>query len=208
MLNKELLEQAPNISLKNSETVNEFLENSKNKEAKLLKIIKTEKEYIENCLILNIEPEIERANKVENVISIWQPKDTKIKVMLESSLKDNENKINFEIKNPFGIINDKIISCFENESEKFFLEKEILRKSKERNEENEADFEIPKWFELYIERYCGSHIVVKNSKTLYWGSKKFNNDSYEKFKNGNLRNKLCSFGKDNFFEFSYNFLKS
>ena len=35
-------------------------------------------------------------------------------------------------------------------------------------------------------------------------SKKFSNDSYEKFKNGNLRNKLCSFGKDIFFEFSYN----
>ena len=204
LLNKELLEQVQYIPLKNSGTVNEFLENSKNKEAKLLKIIKTEKEYIENCLILNIEPEIKRANKVENIISIWQPKDTKIKVMLESSLKDNGNKINFEIKNPFGIINDKIISFFENESEKFFLEKEILSKSKERNEENEADFEIPKWFELYIERYCGSHIVVKNSKTLYWGSKKFNNDSYEKFKNGNLRNKLCSFGKDNFLEFSYN----
>lgn len=34
-------------------------------------------------------------------------------------------------------------------------------------------------------------------------SKKFNNDSYKKFKNGKLRNKVCSFGRDNFFEFSY-----
>lgn len=204
LLNKELLEQVQYIPLKNSGTVNEFLENSKNKKAKLLKIIKTEKEYIENCLILNIEPEIERVNKVENVISIWQPKDTKIKVMLESSLKDNGNKINFEIKNPFGIINDKIISCFENESEKFFLEKEILSKLKEKNEENKTNFKIPKWFEIFIERYLPSHLAIKNSKVLSYASEKFKNDSYEKFKSGNFENKICSFSNESFWEFSYN----
>ena len=204
LANKELLEQAQNIPLENSGTVNEFLKNSKNEEAKLLKIIKTEKEYIENCLILNIKPEIERANKAENVISIWQVKDTKIKVMLESSLKDNGNKINFELKNPLEKINNEIISCFENESEKFFLEKEILSKLKERNEENETELEIPKWFEIFIERYLPNHLAIKNSKILSWASQKFKNNSYETFKSGNFKNRSCSFSNESFWEFTYN----
>ena len=204
LANKELLEQAQNIPLENSGTVNEFLKNSKNEEAKLLKIIKTEKEYIENCLILNIKPEIERANKAENVISIWQVKDTKIKVMLESSLKDNGNKINFELKNPLEKINNEIISCFENESEKFFLEKEILSKLKERNEENETELEIPKWFEIFIERYLPNNLAIKNSKALSYASEKFKNNSYETFKSGNFENRICSFSNESFWEFSYN----
>ena len=200
LLNKELLEQAQNIPLENSGTVTEFLENFKNKKIKLLKIIKTEKEYVENCLILNVEPKIEKANKPENVISIWQVKDTKIKVMLESFLKNNKNEIAFNIKSREGI-NFELIPKFENGSRSFFLEKEAINNSEE---ENSIDFDIPEWFELYIERYCGSHIVVKNSRILSWVSQKFNNNIYEKFRNGNLRNKIFSFGNDNFFEFSYN----
>ena len=201
-VNKEFLKQFQNISLENSGTVIEFLENFKNEKAKLLKIIKTEKEFIENCLILNIEPEIERANKVENVISIWQAKGAKIKLMLESSLKDN--KINFEIKNPSGTLNDKIISILENENEKFFLEREILSKVKERNEENKADLEIPEWFEIFIERYLPNYLTIKNSKALFYASEKFKNDSYEKFKKGNFDNKYCCFSNECFWEFSYN----
>lgn len=199
LVNKELLEQARNIPLENSGTVTEFLENFKNEDVELLKIIKTEKEYIEKCLILNIEPEIERANKVENVISILQEKDMKIKLMLESSWKNN--KINFEIKNPFEIINDEIISIFKNESEKFFLEKEVLNEIKGKNN---AEFEIPEWFEIFAKRHLPSQVIVKNSRILSWASKKFNNDSYEKFKNGNFENKICSFGNDVFFETAYN----
>lgn len=202
LANKELLEQAQNIPLENSGTVTEFLENFKNEKVEFLKIITTEREYVENCLILNIEPEIERTNKVENVISILQVKDMKIKLMLESSLKDN--KINFEIKNPFETINNEIISIFENKSEKFFLEKEILSKAKERNEENETDLEIPEWFEIFIERYLPEHLTIKNSKTLSYASEKFKNDSYEKFKSGNFENRICSFSNENFWEFSYN----
>ena len=202
LANKELLEQAQNIPLENSGTVTEFLENFKNEKVEFLKIITTEREYVENCLILNIEPEIERTNKVENVISILQVKDMKIKLMLESSLKDN--KTNFEIKNPFETINNEIISIFENKSEKFFLEKEILSKAKERNEENETDLEIPEWFEIFIERYLPEHLTIKNSKTLSYASEKFKNDSYEKFKSGNFENRICSFSNENFWEFSYN----
>lgn len=201
-VNKELLKQFQNIPLENSGTVIGFLEKFKNKEVKLLKIITTEKEYIENCLILNIEPEIERTNKVENVISICQVKGTKIKLMLESSLKDN--KINFEIKNPSGTLNDKIISILENENEKFFLKKEILSKLKEKNEENETDLEIPEWFEILIERYLPNHLTIKDSKTLSYASEKFKNDSYEKFRNGNFKNRSCSFSNESFWEFSYN----
>lgn len=199
LVNKELLEQARNIPLENSGTVTEFLENFKNEEVELLKIIKTEKEYIENCLILNIEPEIERANKVENVISILQEKDMKIKLMLESSWKNN--KINFEIKNPFEIINDEIISIFKNESEKFFLEKEVLNEIKGKNN---VEFEIPEWFGIFAKRHLPSQVIVKNSRILSWASQKFNNDSYEKFKSGNFENKICSFGNDVFFEIAYN----
>ena len=202
LANKELLEQAQNIPLENSGTVTEFLENFKNEKVEFLKIITTEREYVENCLILNIEPEIERTNKVENVISILQVKDMKIKLMLESSLKDN--KINFEIKNPFETINNEIISIFENKSEKFFLEKEILSKAKERNEENETDLEIPEWFEIFLERYLPNNLAIKNSKTLSYASEKFKNDSYEKFKSGNFENRICSFSNENFWEFSYN----
>ena len=201
-VNKEFLKQFQNIPLENSGTVIEFLENFREEEVEFLKIIKTEKEYVENCLILNIEPEIERVNEVENVISILQVKDTKMKVMLESDLKDN--KINFEIKNPFGTINNKIISIFENKSENFFLKKEILSKTKERNEENEIDLEIPKWFEIFIERYLPKHLAIKNSKVLSYASEKFKNDSYEKFKSGNFENKICSFSNESFWEFSYN----
>ena len=202
LINKELLEQAQNIPLENSRTVTEFLENFKDEEAELLKIITTEKEYVENCLILNIEPEIERANKVENIISILQVKDTKKKVMLESYLKDT--KINFEIKNPFGTINNEIISIFENKSEKFFLEKEILSKAKERNEENKTDLEIPEWFEIFLERYLPNNLAIKNSKALSYASEKFKNSSYEKFKSGNFENRICSFSNESFWEFSYN----
>lgn len=202
LVNKELLEQVRNIPLKNSGTVTEFLENFMDEDVEILKIIKTEKEYVENCLILNVEPEIERANKVGNVISILQVKDIKIKVMLESYLKDN--KINFEIKNPFGTINNKIISIFENKSEKFFLEKEILSKAKERNKKNETDLEIPEWFEIFIERFLPNHLAIKNSKTLSYASEKFKNDSYEKFKSGNFEKRICSFSNESFWEFSYN----
>lgn len=201
-INKEFLKQFQNIPLENSGTVIEFLESLKNREAKILKIITTEKEYIENCLILKIEPEIERVNKAENVISIWQPKGTEIKLMLESSLKDN--KINFEIKNPSGTLNDKIVSSFENRSEKFFLEKEILSKTKEKNKENETNFEIPEWFEIFIERYLPNYLTIKNSKALFYASEKFKNDSYEKFKKGNFDNKYCCFSNECFWEFSYN----
>ena len=199
LVNKELLEQARNIPLENSGTVTEFLENFIDEDVELLKIIKTEKEYVENCLILNIEPEIKRANKVENVISILQVKDMKIKLMLESSWKNN--KINFEIKNPFGIINNEIISIFENESKKFFLEKEVLNEIKEKNN---AEFEIPEWFGIFAKRHLPSQVIVKNSRILSWASQKFNNDSYEKFKSGNFENKICSFGNDVFFEIAYN----
>ena len=113
------------------------------------------------------------------------------------NISDEDTKIVFEkISEIIEELNKK-----NQEKERMKVEQEIMNNSEE---ENSINLEIPEWFELYIERYCGSHIVVKNSKTLYWGSKKFNNDSYEKFKNGNLRNKLCSFGKDNFLEFSYN----
>ena len=200
LLNKELLEQAQNIPLENSGTVTEFLENFKDEEAELLKIITTEKEYVENCLILNIEPEIERANKVENIFSIWQIKNTKIKVMLESSLKNDEKKIDFNLRNREGIYYYDLISSFRNESKKFFLEKKVLSKTKGKDG---VEFEIPEWFEIYVKRHVVDHIVARNSTILSYGSKKFNNDSYEKFKSGNFKNKLCSFGNDNFFEFSY-----
>ena len=200
LLNKELLEQAQNIPLENSGTVTEFLENFKDEEAELLKIITTEKEYVENCLILNIEPEIERANKVENIFSIWQIKNTKIKVMLESSLKSDEKKIDFNLRNREGIYYYDLISSFRNESKKFFLEKKVLSKTKGKDG---VEFEIPEWFEIYVKRHVVDHIVARNSTILSYGSKKFNNDSYEKFKSGNFKNKLCSFGNDNFFEFSY-----
>lgn len=200
LLNKELLEQAQNIPLENSGTVTEFLENFKDEEAELLKIITTEKEYVENCLILNIEPEIERANKVENIFSIWQIKNTKIKVMLESSLKSDEKKIDFNLRNREGIYCYDLISSFRNESKKFFLEKKVLSKTKGKDG---VEFEIPEWFEIYVKRHVVDHIVARNSTILSYGSKKFNNDSYEKFKSGNFKNKLCSFGNDNFFEFSY-----
>lgn len=200
LLNKELLEQAQNIPLENSGTVTEFLENFKDEEAELFKIITTEKEYVENCLILNIEPEIERANKVENIFSIWQIKNTKIKVMLESSLKSDEKKIDFNLRNREGIYYYDLISSFRNESKKFFLEKKVLSKTKGKDG---VEFEIPEWFEIYVKRHVVDHIVARNSTILSYGSKKFNNDSYEKFKSGNFKNKLCSFGNDNFFEFSY-----
>ena len=200
LINKELLEQAQNIPLENSRTVTEFLENFKDEEIELLKIIKTEREYVENCLILGIYPEIEKANKAENVFSIWQVKDTKIKVMLESSLKENE--IDFDIKSREKI-GFEIVSSFKSGSEKFFLEKEVLNETKERNEENEIEFEIPEWFEIFAKHHLPSGVTVKNSKILSWASQKFNNDSYEKFKSGNFENKICSFGNDIFFEFTY-----
>lgn len=200
LINKELLEQAQNIPLENSRTVTEFLENFKDEEIELLKIIKTEREYVENCLILGIYPEIEKANKAENVFSIWQVKDTKIKVMLESSLKENE--IDFDIKSREKI-GFEIVSSFKSGSEKFFLEKEVLNETKERNEENEIEFEIPEWFEIFAKHHLPSGVTVKNSKILSWASQKFNNDSYEKFKNGNFENKICSFENDIFFEFTY-----
>ena len=203
LINKELLEQAQNIPLENSRTVTEFLENFKDEEAELLKIITTEKEYVENCLILGIYPEIEKANKVENVISIWRVKGTKIKVMLESSLKENKNEIDFDIKSREEMYYD-LISSFKNGSQKFFLEKEVLNKTKERNEENEIEFEIPEWFEIFAKHHLPSGVTVKNSKILSWASQKFNNDSYEKFKSGNFENKICSFGNDVFFEIAYN----
>lgn len=199
LVNKELLEQVQNIPLENSGTVTEFLENFKVEEVKLLKIITTEKEYVENCLILDIYPEIERANKVENIFSIWQIKDTKIKVMLESSLKSDEKKIYFNLRSRERIYYE-LISSFENESEKFFLEKEVLSKTKGKDD---VEFEIPEWFEIYVKRHVATHIIARNSTILSYGSKKFNNDSYEKFKSGNFKNKLCSFGNDSFFEFSY-----
>ena len=203
LVNKELLEQAQNIPFENSETVTEFLENFKDEEAELLKIITTEKEYVENCLILGIYPEIEKANKVENVISIWRVKGTKIKVMLESSLKENKNEIDFDIKSREEMYYD-LISSFKNGSQKFFLEKEVLNETKERNEENEIEFEIPEWFEIFAKHHLPSGVTVKNSKILSWASQKFNNDSYEKFKSGNFENKICSFGNDVFFEIAYN----
>ena len=203
LINKELLEQAQNIPLENSRTVTEFLENFKDEEAELLKIITTEKEYVENCLILGIYPEIEKANKVENVISIWRVKGTKIKVMLESSLKENKNEIDFGIKSREEMYYD-LISSFKNGSQKFFLEKEVLNETKERNEENEIEFEIPEWFEIFAKHHLPSGVTVKNSKILSWASQKFNNDSYEKFKSGNFENKICSFGNDVFFEIAYN----
>ena len=203
LINKELLEQAQNIPLENSRTVTEFLENFKDEEAELLKIITTEKEYVENCLILGIYPEIEKANKVENVISIWRVKGTKIKVMLESSLKENKNEIDFDIKSREEMYYD-LISSFKNGSQKFFLEKEVLNETKERNEENEIEFEIPEWFEIFAKHHLPSGVTVKNSKILSWASQKFNNDSYEKFKSGNFENKICSFGNDVFFEIAYN----
>lgn len=200
LINKELLEQAQNIPLENSRTVTEFLENFKDEEVELLKIIKTEREYVENCLILGIYPEIEKANKAENVFSIWQVKDTKIKVMLESSLKSDEKKIDFNLRNREGIYYYDLISSFRNESKKFFLEKKVLSKTKGKDG---VEFEIPEWFEIYVKRHVVDHIVARNSTILSYGSKKFNNDSYKKFKSGNFKNKLCSFGNDNFFEFSY-----
>ena len=203
LINKELLEQAQNIPLENSRTVTEFLENFKDEEAELLKIITTEKEYVENCLILGIYPEIEKANKVENIISIWRVKGTKIKVMLESSLKENKNEIDFDIKSREEMYYD-LISSFKNGSQKFFLEKEVLNETKERNEENEIEFEIPEWFEIFAKHHLPSGVTVKNSKILSWASQKFNNDSYEKFKSGNFENKICSFGNDVFFEIAYN----
>ena len=201
LINKELLEQAQNIPLENSRTVTEFLENFKDEEVELLKIIKTEREYVENCLILGIYPEIEKANKAENVFSIWQVKDTKIKVILESSLKENE--IDFDIKSREKI-GFEIVSSFKSGSKKFFLEKEVLNETKERNEENEIEFEIPEWFEIFAKHHLPSGVTVKNSKILSWASQKFNNDSYEKFKSGNFENKICSFGNDVFFEIAYN----
>ena len=203
LANKELLEQAQNIPLENSGTVTEFLENFKNEKVEFLKIITTEKEYVENCLILGIYPEIEKANKVENVISIWRVKGTKIKVMLESSLKENKNEIDFDIKSREEMYYD-LISSFKNGSQKFFLEKEVLNETKERNEENEIEFEIPEWFEIFAKHHLPSGVTVKNSKILSWASQKFNNDSYEKFKSGNFENKICSFGNDVFFEIAYN----
>lgn len=202
LANKELLEQSQNIPLENSGTVIEFLEKFKDEKVELLKIITTEKEYIENCLILGIYPEIEKANKAENVISMWRVKDTKIKVMLESSLKENKSEINFNIKSRENM-GFEVISSFKSKSEKFFLEKEVLSETKEKNEENETEFEIPKWFEIFAKHHLPSAVTVKNSKILSWTSQKFNNDSYEKFKNGNFENKICSFGNDIFFEFTY-----
>lgn len=202
LANKKLLEQSQNIPLENSGTVIEFLEKFKDEKVELLKIITTEKEYIENCLILGIYPEIEKANKAENVISMWRVKDTKIKVMLESSLKENKSEINFNIKSRENM-GFEVISSFKSKSEKFFLEKEVLSETKEKNEENETEFEIPKWFEIFAKHHLPSAVTVKNSKILSWTSQKFNNDSYEKFKNGNFENKICSFGNDIFFEFTY-----
>lgn len=199
LVNKELLEQVQNIPLENSRTVTEFLKNFKDEEVELLKIIATEKEYVENCLILGIYPEIEKANKGENVISIWQVKGTKIKVMLESSLKENKSEINFNIKSRENM-GFKVISSFKSKSEKFFLEKEVLNEVKEKDD---AEFEIPEWFEIFAKHHLPSAVTVKNSKILSWTSQKFNNDSYEKFKNGNFENKICSFGNDIFFEFTY-----
>ena len=200
LVNKELLEQAQNIPFENSRTVTEFLENFKNEEAKLLKIIKTEKEYVENCLILNVEPEIEKIKKNKSVISIWQLKDTKIKAMLESSLKSDKKKIDFNIKSLENMVFE-IISSFKSESEKFFLKKEVLNEVKEKDG---AEFKIPEWFEIFAKRHLPSQVIVKNSKILSWASQKFNNDSYEKFKSGDFENKICSFGKDDFFEFTFN----
>ena len=199
LANKELLEQSQNIPLENSGTVIEFLEKFKDEKVELLKIITTEKEYIENCLILGIYPEIEKANKVENVISIWQVKGTKIKVMLESSLKENKSEINFNIKSRENM-GFEVISSFKSKSEKFFLEKEVLNEVKEKDD---AEFEIPEWFEIFAKHHLPSAVTVKNSKILSWASQKFNNDSYEKFKNENFENKICSFGNDIFFEFTY-----
>lgn len=198
LVNKELLEQTRNIPLENSGTVTEFLENFIDEDVELLKIIKTEKEYVENCLILNIEPEIERMNKAENVFSIWQVKDTKIKVMLESSLKENE--IDFDIKS-CEKIGFEIVSSFKSGSKKFFLEKEVLNEIKEKDD---AEFEIPEWFGIFAKRHLPSQVIVKNSRILSWASQKFNNDSYKKFKSGNFENKICSFGNDVFFEIAYN----
>jgi len=199
LANKELLEQARNIPLENSETVAEFLENFKNEKAKLLKFITTEKEYIENCLILNVEPEIEKIKENKSVISIWQLKDTKIKMMLESSLKSDKKKIDFKIKS-LENMGFEIISNFKSESEKFFLKKEVLNEVKGKDD---AEFKIPEWFEIFAKRHLPSAVTVKNSKILSWASQKFNNDSYEKFKNGSFENKICSFGNDIFFEFTY-----
>ena len=200
LVNKELLEQAQNIPLENSRTVTEFLENFKDEEAKLLKIIKTEKEYVENCLILGIYPEIEKANKAENVISIWQVENTKIKVMLESSLKENKNEIDFNIKSreKMGF---EVISSFKSGSKKFFLEKEVLNEAKEKDD---AEFKIPEWFMIFAKNHLPSQVIIKNSKILSYVSEKFKNDSYEKFKSGNFENKICSFGNNVFFEIAYN----
>ena len=120
--------------------------------------------------------------------------------MLESSLKENE--IDFDIKSREKI-GFEIVSSFKSGSEKFFLEKEVLNETKERNEENEIEFEIPEWFEIFAKHHLPSGVTVKNSKILSWASQKFNNDSYEKFKSGNFENKICSFGNDIFFEFTY-----
>ena len=120
--------------------------------------------------------------------------------MLESSLKSDEKKIDFNLRNREGIYYYDLISSFRNESKKFFLEKKVLSKTKGKDG---VEFEIPEWFEIYVKRHVVDHIVARNSTILSYGSKKFNNDSYEKFKSGNFKNKLCSFGNDNFFEFSY-----
>lgn len=200
LVNKELLEQIQNIPLENSGIVTEFLKNFKDEKVELLKIITTEKEYIENCLILNVVPEIEKINKIQNVISIWQIKDTKIKIILESSLKENKSEINFNIKSRERIYYG-LISSFKNGSQKFFLEKEVLNEMKEKDD---AEFKIPEWFMIFAKNHLPSQVIIKNSKILSYVSKKFKNDSYEKFKSGNFENKICSFGNNVFFETAYN----
>ena len=119
--------------------------------------------------------------------------------MLESSLKENKNEIDFDIKSREKI-GFEIVSSFKSGSEKFFLEKEVLNEIKEKDD---AEFEIPEWFGIFAKRHLPSQVIVKNSRILSWASQKFNNDSYEKFKSGNFENKICSFGNDVFFETAY-----
>ena len=196
-----LKKQFPSIELINEEQ-RLFLEGfeQKNCAYSYMEKIKDNKEII---FSLKVEKENENNLKIssgrytigikKNMEYLFEVTDVRKK----SNISDEDTKIVFEkISEIIKELNKK-----NREKERIKVEQEIMNNSEE---ENNINFDIPEWFDLYIERYCGSHLIVNNSKILCWASKKFNNDSYEKFKNGNLRNKLCSFGKDNFFEFSYN----
>lgn len=206
-LEKMLKKQFPSIELINEEQ-RLFLEGfeQKNCAYSYMEKIKDNKE-----IIFSLKIEKEGGNNSSKIsydrytIGIEKVEDYHFEVTdvrKKSNISDEDTKTVFEkITEIVRELNKK-----KREKERIKFEQEIINNLEEENNinENNINFDIPEWFELYIERYCGSHIVVKNSRTLFLVSKKFNNDSYKKFKNGKLRNKVCSFGRNNFFEFSYN----